>query len=276
MNKSSFLYISDFFLSDIVGGGELNDHELCSILGALKIRSQFVTLDFLSNHRDSNIIVSNYINLSQDCILELIKNHDYVIYEHDHKYLKNRNPAAYENYQAPKSELVNVDFYKNANAVFCQSTFHENIIKKNIDITNVCNVSGNLWSVESLRILDILSKKEKRDRYSILNSGTWHKNTSETSFYCDKKGFKYDLISSSDYNEFLSLMSNNDKFIFLPKTPETLSRVIVEARMMGIKVITNKNVGASYEPWFSLKGSDLINYMKNKREEIPKLIMEKF
>jgi hypothetical protein len=63
-------------------------------------------------------------------------------------------------------------------------------------------------------------------------------------------------------------MSNNDTFIFLPKTLETLCRVIVEARMCGMKVVTNNQVGATSESWFSLKGDDLIEVMRKKREEI--------
>jgi hypothetical protein len=69
-------------------------------------------------------------------------------------------------------------------------------------------------------------------------------------------------------------LGENGKFIFLPKTPETLSRIVVEARMMGMSVVTNKLVGATREDWFSLKGEDLIELMVNKRQEIPKTLEE--
>jgi hypothetical protein len=103
-----------------------------------------------------------------------------------------------------------------------------------------------------------------------MNSLIDHKNTREACFYCEKKGYKYELISSGDYQEFLGLLSSNKKFIFLPKTPETLSRVVVEARMMNIKVITNKRV----EDWFKLKGEKLIDYMLNKRQETTDKVIE--
>jgi hypothetical protein len=122
--------------------------------------------------------------------------------------------------------------------------------------------------------MKILSKKTKNNCHSVLNSRISHKNTRETAFYCDQKGYKYNLISSDNYQEFLSLLSNNDKFIFLPKTPETLSRVVVEARMMNIEVTTNKRVGASYEPWFNMKGEELIDLMISKRKEIVNKVME--
>ncbi len=274
MSKNNILYISDFFLSDLIGGGELNDYELCSLLLVNKLKSHEVTTEVLKKYMGHKIIVSNFVNLPVGTRDLLADNFDYVIYEHDHKYLRNRNPAKFKDFIAPKSQIVNAKFYQNAMAVFCQSSFHKSIIEKNLSINNVHNLSGNLWSEDSLSILEILSKKEKNNRYSILNSGTWHKNTSETCFYCEKKGYEYELISSKNYNEFLSLMSNNNKFIFLPKSPETLSRVVVEARMMGIKTITNKNVGASYEPWFKLSGCELIEHMRGKRVEIPNRVLE--
>ena len=54
--------------------------------------------------------------------------------------------------------------------------------------------------------------------------------------------------------------------------PETLSRVVVEARMMNMKVTTSKNVGAISEDWFKLKGLELIDFMRNKKIEISKKI----
>jgi hypothetical protein len=47
---------------------------------------------------------------------------------------------------------------------------------------------------------------------------------------------------------------------------------VVEARMMGLSVITNNLVGATKEEWFSLKGIELINVMTEKRKQIPDLV----
>ena len=70
--------------------------------------------------------------------------------------------------------------------LFLSSSFHKNIIEKNLKINNVFNVSGNLWSVDSLETMRLLSK-EKEDCYSILNSRIEHKNTREAAFYCEKE-----------------------------------------------------------------------------------------
>ena len=241
-----------------------------------KVRSNKVTVDYLKKEKNCFFIISNFINLSEDSKQYLIDNCAYIIYEHDHKYIRSRNPALYKDFIAPQSEIINLSFYKQAKAVICQSIFHRDIIKRNIDIDNIQTISGNLWPEDSLNIMRILNKKEKKDCYSIMNSLIPHKNTRNTIFYCEQKQHNFELIQSSNYQEFLTFLSNNDKFIFLPKTPETLSRVVVEARMMGLKVTTNKNVGATYESWFRLKGEELIEVMNGKRKAIPDMIMKVF
>ena len=276
---SKFIYLSDLLLQDIVGGGELSDHELCHQIELLghdvdKIRCKDFKLTNINT--DSFYIISNFVSLDSHVLNILQNNCNYIIYEHDHKYIKSRNPALYINYEAPEYEKINLEFYKKAKMVFCQSSFHKNIISTNIDIDNLFNVSGNLWSDDSLEIMRVLSKKEKNDCYSILDSRIGHKNTRETVYYCEAKKLPYRLVASPDYQEFLSLLSDNDKFIFLPKTPETLSRVVVEARMMNIKTVTNKRVGASHETWFNLKGEELIDLMYEKKSKITKKVLEIF
>ena len=273
------VFISDFFVEHILGGGELNDHELLTILQSkghevLKIQSHLVNENYIKtkNKEGYCFIVSNFINMSPAC-LNYLRECKYIIYEHDHKYLKTRNPAMYEDFLAPETEIINYEFYKSAKSVFCQSNFHKSIIEKNLKLENIENLSGNLWSVDSLEVMRILSKKEKKDICAVLDSRIEHKNTYLTSKYCDSKNINYELISSSNYYEFLSMLGTCDKFIFLPKTPETLSRIIVEARMMGLTVISSKNIGATREPWYKLKGEELINYVLNMREQIPEKVL---
>ena len=129
-------------------------------------------------------------------------------------------------------------------------------------------MGGNLWSDRDLEKMKEFSSKEKSEKCSIMDSRIEHKNTAGSIAYCLSKGYKYNLIVPCSYDLFLEKLSKNDKFVFFPLTPETLSRVVVEARMMNIKVITNSRVGAASEDWFKLKGQDLIDFMKVKRKEI--------
>ena len=112
------IFVADFFVDQIVGGGELNNEELIKLLRESnftvdKRQSHTVDLNFLKQNLKSFFIISNFIHLHQDCRNFLSKNANYIIYEHDHKYLASRNPATYSYFQAPVAELRNYFFYKN-------------------------------------------------------------------------------------------------------------------------------------------------------------------
>lgn len=271
------IFIADFFANQILGGGELNNEELITILIAdghevIKNNSHLVTMEFIEENKDKKFIIANFVGLREDC-KHALYDKDYIIYEHDHKYLTTRDPAIYEDFKAPSEHIINYDFYKKAKSVFCQSNFHKEIVKKNLSLDNINSLSGNLWDIGSLRKMREMSFIDKNERCSIMDSPIAHKNTEDAIKYCVVKKMKYDLIRDSNYYSFLERLGANSKFIFFPKTPETLSRVIVEARMMNMGVITNSIVGAVHEDWFKLKGEPLIDLMESKRKEIPQKII---
>ena len=124
------VFIADFFSEHILGGAELNDSELLTILAengfdVSKIQSHDVTKTFLSKNMQAYYIISNFAHLSAESKEFLQNNLNYLIYDHDHKYLGHRNPARYINFTAPLSKIVNFYFYKSADAVLCQSKFHK-------------------------------------------------------------------------------------------------------------------------------------------------------
>lgn len=275
---NNVVYISDAFLDDIVGGGELNDHELLQMLhdrghAVVKKRSHRVTLDFINENSDSFFIISNFVGLNP-AFKERLQDLKYIIYEHDHKYVKTRNPALYKNFQVPQRDIVNFHFYKNAAAILCQSAFHRSIIENNLKIDNVVSVGGNIWPLATLEKIRKYSQNKKNNACAVLESAIAHKNTAGAVQYCQSKGLKHGFVASPDYEKFLESISHFGKFVFLPKTPETLSRIVVEARMLGCKVVTNGLVGATSERWFELKGEALIDRMIEKRAEILSTITE--
>ena len=278
MNK--IIFVADFFANEVPGGGELNNQELIEILRdrgihVLEVKSNRLTPKFiLECSKKLKFIVANFVMLSEESKTSLENDREYIIYEHDHKYMRSRNPANYDNFIAPKSEIINFSFYKNAKAVLCQSKFHADIVESNLKLDNIISLGGNLWSEDSLETMLSMSKADKKPTCAIMSSTNWHKNTADAIKLCKAKQWDYDIIPPSGYVEFLLRLGESEKFVFLPKTPETLSRIAVEARMMGLSVITNNMVGATKEDWFKLKGVELINLMKERRKQIPDTIEE--
>ena len=278
MNKK-IIFVADFFANQIPGGGELNNDEFIKLVLSRNVdirpaKSEIVNVEFLKQNKDHTFVIGNFINLNSSSVEYLIgEGLNYSIYEHDHKYLTTRDPSKFPEYVAPEEYLCNLDFYRNARAVFCQSDLHKKVVKKNLKTRNIHNLGGNLWDLKTLDLLEEISKKSKRDKIAIWDSFNPIKNTSQTVAYCKLKGFEYDLVGNLPYDSFLEKLGENKTFLFMPETLETLCRVVVEARMMNMRTITNGKIGASSEEWFSLKGKDLINEMRNKRETIPSKIL---
>ena len=95
-----------------------------------------------------------------------------------------------------------------------------------------------------------------------MQSNIPHKNTTDAIKYCQVKGLEYNLIPPDIPTKFLKHLGSYSTLVFFPKTPETLSRIVVEARMMGMATKTTKNIGAIHEDWFDKKGLDLIQYIR--------------
>jgi hypothetical protein len=278
-NMNNIVFIADFFAGQEIGldpgGAELNNSVLIDLLSSTGYGIRCINSHQV-NHPDilyaDGIIVANFANLSEENKRK-IQDKDYVIYEHDHKYLANRNPGIFPDYQVPRGQIINKEFYRKAKAVFCQSGFHAGIVRKNLEIDNIVNLSGNLWHTEHLDLLEEMSKIEKTDKHAIMNSPTPHKGTQEAISYCDTLGLDYVLLDPDKPSVFLGELGRHKTLVFFPKTPETLSRVVLEARMMGMGTKTTKNIGAIHEPWFSERGFDLIEVMRKKREDIPAMVM---
>ena len=283
-HKMKLLLISDFFLEDLPFGGGADENyqilfELLKSAGndVQRVKSHNVGVDSLSKiDIDTKIIVSNFINLSEESKSYIQRKFSYIIYEHDHKYLRRRVPSLFFNLKAPESEIVNRSFYKNANSVFAQSDFHKKIIDLNLNTKNVISLSGNLWSDRDLQEIESNLTDDKKHLCSILHSPLINKGTRQAIQFCENKNIEYELIADKNYYNFLKKISANEKLVFLPTIPETFSRITVEAKMMGCKVVTNGYVGAKYESWFGLESKKIIEQMYAAKERIVEQTMRAF
>lgn len=274
----NILFVADFFSEQIAGGGELNNDVFIKNAISLghkvdAVRSHLVNKDHID--KADYIIVGNFVNMPEH-VKSYLKGKKYVIYEHDHKYLQSRNPAQFENYLAPKEKIVNYDFYKRAICTFCQSQFHTNIARNNLNLDNIVNLGGNLWPKEHFSILRDMAQRKKRPYSAIMQTATPHKNMIDAIRFCKTQQISYRLIPPSDPINFLADLGQYETLVFFPKTPETLSRIVVEARMMGMKTKTTSNIGAVHEPWFTKKGLELIEYMEHKQHEITKDVLGRY
>lgn len=267
------LWISDFFLEDgVYGGAELVDNIIISELKKNHtvdtVNSANITYKELGSYE--KLIFSNFVLVSNDLLKKISSsNIEYLIMEHDHKYLSNRDPSPFRSQQAPPKYIKNYNFYKSAKAVLCQSSGHAQCLIKNLYIENIVNLGSSIWSTDQYEHLRQLGPVSKNDKYAIVDSPNSVKNTSLAVKYCNKNSIQYDLISDKNWNSFVKKMSTYKGLVFFPKVYESFCRLIVEARMMNLEVITNDKIGAITESWFhEIKGEELINFLQENKKRI--------
>ncbi len=113
------IYVADNLYPHFTGGAEINDHVLLSLLEKSGVQVvKFQSQELFPKHvemyikRGYKFLVSNFLKCPVPTLRQLLANpNSYSIIEHDHKYLKTRDPSKYENFQAPSSEVVNKPFY---------------------------------------------------------------------------------------------------------------------------------------------------------------------
>lgn len=270
-----YIFISDY-AGQIIGGAEFVDETLKEFLsGSTSIRCVDVNLDKLDKLKGNRFIISNFTALAEDCKQYLIKNCEYIIYEHDHKYLKTRNPSVFKDWKAPSAQLQNLEFYTAAKSVVCQTKQHQDVVILNTGLENTVNFGGSIWSNEQLDYLENLPKKsnEFEKVYAILDSEIVHKGTRQAVEYCKNKNLAYKLLGVQDWKDFIRELEDCTDLIFLPQVLETCSRIAVEARMLGLTVLGNNNLSALKEDWFKqYKGLELIEYFRKKNKTLKEFI----
>ena len=129
--------------------------------------------------------------------------------------------------------------------------------------------------LKKFKLLKDLSKTEKTKNLCIMKSNNPVKNYNFTKNYCHNNNLQYESITSESSNEFLKLMSQYKKFLFIPTVLETFSRICAEAKMMNLEVMTNKKlIGFFSEQYSSLKGTELIEHIQERNKQALKTFGE--
>jgi len=264
-------YISDYFAEDVGGGAEKADDVIIKYLSSFydltKIRSsQFSGQNCFEG--DILFIISNFTNLSKES-KQYIEKQRYFIIEHDHKYIKLRNPTHYQDNKVPAGEIINSAFYRNAEFIFCQSNAHAECVRDNLLLDNVCSFGMSFWSDDELDIISKNIKKEKEPKAIVLSHANNLKGTRSSIEFCRNNNLDMVVLSGRQaFSEFIESLSCCDSFVYLPKLMESFCRVVAEARMLGLKIYANKNVTCISEEWFSKhKNANLISFVKEKSNE---------
>ncbi|HHZ95641.1 MAG TPA: glycosyltransferase family 2 protein [Flavobacteriales bacterium] len=267
------LFLADFFSEQLQGGGESNDKNLidylvCEGIPVTKQNTQGAKLSDIKLY--DKIIVGNFVLLSEEYKDALAHAGNYIIYEHDHKYVATRDPSKFPNFKIPSSQIVNKKFYESAECVVVLSKICEKILKQSIPACNVHNIGCSLWSKERLDFIESLLDQEKKpkDKFMIVDSPNPVKGTAAAIKYCSHQNIPYDLVEPCAAEELLEKIASYKGLVFLPQVLETFSRIAMETKMLGGRLITKKGLLglASEENLFEMSGPTAVNEIRERNK----------
>jgi hypothetical protein len=260
------IVISDFTTKEVPhGGSEWVNDVLIEKFGLEFQYSQQVT----SFDQNAFYIISN-ISLMNPNLVRQIPKLNYVIMEHDYKICQSRHPWRWPDSIIPVNERINYDLYENAKAVFVQTNDHQRIYKINNVKANFVNLHTSIWGKKDLELLELILKQtlEKNGKCGIYDTTNWIKNTQGNINYCIQNNLEFELIKNQEKREdFLNKLAQFSTLVFFPIARETFCRLVVEAKCLGLEVITTRNYGASLEGYFDMKGQELIDLLQIQTEE---------
>lgn len=277
-----FIFVSDYFSNEILGGAELTSEALISYSTdeIIKIKSENVTKELINIYSSYYWIFGNFSNLKFDLLNDIIKKIKYSIIEYDYKHCKYRSfekHTSSEGFcncnQTDFGKIIN-SFFMNSNHIFWMSELqkdltisrYENLQKKE----NI--ILSSIFSKEQLDKILQLPTNKKPNSWTYLKSKSWVKGTEQAEKFIGKNIINSKPIENLSYDDTLKLLSETENLVYLPVGSDTCPRLVIEAKLLNCNLHLNQNVQHQYEPWFNSDRETLINYLENNHQKFWSII----
>jgi len=277
--KPEYIFVSDLFVEDYVGGAEMSLQTLisnCESNKKVKVHSKELTKDFINNNTDAKWVFGNIAGLTDEIIKDIIEsNISYSFVEFDYKFCKHRNPKLYEMVERTTCDYKNTDrgqaltsFCNNAKSVFFMSKEQMNLHNSLLPGLKNKNmfVLSSLFDESFFAFVDHLqdSSKNKNDKWVVLGSRSWVKGLNETEAHCRENKYDYEVLWNMNYKEFLQKLAESKGLCFKPSGLDTCPRMVIEAKLLGCELDINDLVQHKDEEWFNQDYAGTVEYLKSR------------
>ena len=212
---------------------------------------------FLTHRQDTGIIDVLFSNINRFVKLEFDYNFCPFRGEIPHEKLGNQKCSCPYGITG-NSVLANIydHITQKANHIFFMSERQRAIFAnhlKNLDFSK-SSILSSCFSKQSLELIDSLKDTPKNNKYAILEGfGGWHshaKGTDEAKYFCLVNNIEFNILPVKSYEDHIKTLARYKGLVFLPIIDDTCPRVIIEARLLGLQVITNINSQHTTEYWW--------------------------
>ena len=268
-SESRIVFVADLFVDDYVGGAELTTQALIdsSQLKVQRIRSRELTLELMEKLQDRFWIFGNFSQMKMDLIPTIVANLNYSVLEYDYKYCKYRSPQKHELAEGHQCDCHEQMHGKLISAFYYGAKYLWWMSEKQMDhyhklfpfLSERSNtVLSSVFDDRFFLSLKILRKKwggeensQNRKRWVVLGSDSWVKGYEAAIEHCKAQMLDYDVVWNMPYDLMLEKLAQSAGLVYLPAGCDTCPRLVIEAKLLGCKLVLNDNVQHKDEEWFN-------------------------
>ena len=270
--SAQIIFVSDAFVEDFpYGGAELSSEALIesSPFEVFKLASKQVTAEHLASASDRFWIFGNFMNLDLALAPQIAARLKYSVIEYDYKYCYYRNPILHRqiasgecNCEGEVRAAVISSFLSGTTTTwwmsYQQMNRHLLLFPRLLATCNI--VLSSVFTRSSLRLIQQLRREfssSKRNVWIILGSPSWIKGYEDSEDWCESRGLDYEVIWGRPHLEVLRELAQAKGVVYLPRGYDTCPRMLIEAKLLGCRIITNTMVDHLSESWFCAEDPDV-------------------
>lgn len=277
------VFVSDVFAEDYVGGAELTTKAIMEsapdYIKIFKIHASQVTEKTVESGYQKYWVFGNYSSLNPNLIPVFVRNCKYSVLEYDYKFCKYRSIEKHESETGSPCDCHNTThgkmvsaFKHGAKTVYWMSERQLNRYEERFPFLGTPNEGSRQIILSSVfsdhtfaAIADLRQKAEDSGKYIVLGSESWIKGKQDSIDYCKKNKLEYEVLWEIPYSDFLEKLSKSSGLVYMPKGGDTCPRMVLEAQLMGKKVLVNENVQHMSEyPFTGGNDEDVWDYLTGR------------
>ena len=265
--EADVIFVSDFFRDEYGGGAEISTDALyqSSPVKTYLLKSSDVDDKVINKGMQKLWVFFNFTQVNYNLFPSIVANCHYYIVEYDYKFCAYRSVEKHKVDTDSECDCHNTQhgmltsaLFAGAEHVFWMSKSQHEIYQSRFPFLTEekSSVLSSIFDVKDLEFIENLRKVRKTnplsvsDRYIVLNSTSWIKGVSDTQKYLDDNKIPFDLVSGLSYYDMLRVLSENSGLAFMPLGGDTCPRIVIEAKLLGLTLLTNENVQHTTEDWW--------------------------
>lgn len=278
LSPHSVVFVSDYYAADLVGGAELSTEALLeqSPLKVIRLRAADVNARLIPKHRHKLWIFGNFSQIQPIYMTRLMAELKYMVIEYDYKFCRYRSPELHQAAEGQPCDChrhygrIIAAFFKHSLCTWWMSEKQRAIYEERfIELKSATGaVLSSVVSPEDLaRLRSLRLRSRKRQGWAVLATGTWLKGIEKAMDYCDRHRLRMTVLQRAEHDQFLRRLARARGFVFLPRGNDTCPRVVIEAKLAGCSLVTNKYVQHRAEKWFRQTPDQIENYLQRRPAE---------